>query len=126
MNTSSKVKVWLHPREKGFWVEVPALPGCATSGESRDLALENAYESVTRAVEIHRAIGRPVPWQAVAEEVPAGIEVAELDPVWDDPWPEWTPEELDRMGSKKELDESEDLADILRSYGYDVRRGPLQ
>ena len=42
-----KLKVIVHPAEEGgFWAEVPAIPGCATQGETFEELLENLYEAV--------------------------------------------------------------------------------
>jgi predicted RNase H-like HicB family nuclease len=42
-----KLKVVLHPAEEGgFWAEVPAIPGCATQGETFEELLANLYEAV--------------------------------------------------------------------------------
>jgi predicted RNase H-like HicB family nuclease len=42
-----KLKVIIHNAEEGgFWAEVPAIPGCATQGETFDELLENIYEAV--------------------------------------------------------------------------------
>jgi predicted RNase H-like HicB family nuclease len=42
-----KVKVVVHEAEEGgFWAEVPAIPGCATQGESFEELLKNLYEAV--------------------------------------------------------------------------------
>ncbi|MBI3248487.1 MAG: type II toxin-antitoxin system HicB family antitoxin [Deltaproteobacteria bacterium] len=42
--------VLIHTAEEGgYWVEVPALPGCFFQGETLDEALENAHE----AIELH-------------------------------------------------------------------------
>jgi len=30
----------------GFWAEVPAIPGCATQGETIEELLQNLYEAV--------------------------------------------------------------------------------
>lgn len=32
--------------EGGFWAEVPAIPGCATQGETFEELLQNIYEAV--------------------------------------------------------------------------------
>lgn len=32
--------------EGGYWAEVPAIPGCATQGETFDELLANLYEAV--------------------------------------------------------------------------------
>ena len=42
-----KLKVILHEAEEGgYWAEVPAIPGCATQGDTFDELLENLYEAI--------------------------------------------------------------------------------
>lgn len=42
-----KLKVIVHEAEEGgYWAEVPAIPGCATQGETLDELLENVHEAV--------------------------------------------------------------------------------
>ena len=42
-----KLKVILHQAEEGgYWVEVPAIPGCVTQGDSFEELLDNLYEAV--------------------------------------------------------------------------------
>ncbi len=42
-----KIKVVIHEAEDGgYWAEVPAIPGCATQGETFDALLANLYEAV--------------------------------------------------------------------------------
>jgi predicted RNase H-like HicB family nuclease len=42
-----KVKVIIHEAEEGgFWAEVPAIPGCATQGETFEELLQNLYEAI--------------------------------------------------------------------------------
>jgi len=42
-----KVKVVVHEAEEGgYWAEVPAIPGCATQGETFEELLKNLYEAV--------------------------------------------------------------------------------
>jgi predicted RNase H-like HicB family nuclease len=42
-----KVKVVVHKAEEGgFWAEVPAIPGCATQGDTFQELLTNLYEAV--------------------------------------------------------------------------------
>ena len=40
--------------EGGFWVEVPALPGCYSQGESVERALENVKEAISLYLEALR------------------------------------------------------------------------
>jgi predicted RNase H-like HicB family nuclease len=42
-----RLKVVIHEAEEGgFWAEVPAIPGCATQGDTFEDLLENIYEAV--------------------------------------------------------------------------------
>lgn len=42
-----KLKVIVHEAEEGgFWAEVPAIPGCATQGDTFDELLKNLYDAV--------------------------------------------------------------------------------
>ncbi len=42
-----KIKVIVHQAEEGgYWAEVPAIPGCATQGETFEDLLQNLYEAV--------------------------------------------------------------------------------
>jgi len=42
-----RIKVIVHEAEEGgFWAEVPAIPGCATQGETYKVLLENLHEAI--------------------------------------------------------------------------------
>ena len=42
-----KIKVIVHQAEEGgYWAEVPAIPGCATEGETFEELLQNLYEAI--------------------------------------------------------------------------------
>lgn len=42
-----KLKVVVHEAEEGgYWAEVPAIPGCATQGDTFDELLKNIYDAV--------------------------------------------------------------------------------
>ena len=42
-----RIQVVIHEVEEGgYWAEVPALPGCATQGETFEELLQNLYEAV--------------------------------------------------------------------------------
>jgi len=42
-----KIKVVIHEAEEGgYWAEVPALPGCATQGDTFEELLQNLYEAI--------------------------------------------------------------------------------
>lgn len=42
-----KIKVIVHAAEEGgYWAEVPAIPGCATQGDTREELMENLLEVI--------------------------------------------------------------------------------
>ena len=42
-----KLSIVIHEAEEGgFWAEVPAIPGCATQGDSFEELLKNLYDTV--------------------------------------------------------------------------------
>ena len=42
-----KLKVVVHEAEEGgYWAEVPAIPGCATQGDTFEELLGNLYEAI--------------------------------------------------------------------------------
>lgn len=42
-----KLKIVVHEAEEGgYWAEVPAIPGCATQGDTFEELLQNLYEAV--------------------------------------------------------------------------------
>ena len=46
------IKVVLHKAEEGgFWVEVPALPGCFSQGETKHEALKSVKEAISLNLE---------------------------------------------------------------------------
>ena len=50
--------------EGGFWVEVPALPGCYSQGETVDEALGNVREAIALYLDVLRDEGRDAPRDA--------------------------------------------------------------
>ena len=47
-----KLKVIVHEAEDGgFWAEVPAIPGCATQGETKTELLANLREAIQGCLE---------------------------------------------------------------------------
>jgi predicted RNase H-like HicB family nuclease len=53
-----KVKVVVHQADEGgYWAEVPAIPGCATQGDSFPELLSNLYEAIEGclAVDVQQA-----------------------------------------------------------------------
>lgn len=48
-----KLKVLVHESEEGgYWAEVPAIPGCATQGETFEELLQNVYEAVEACMSV--------------------------------------------------------------------------
>jgi predicted RNase H-like HicB family nuclease len=42
-----KIKVVVHEAEEGgYWAEVPAIPGCATQGETMEELMANVHEAI--------------------------------------------------------------------------------
>ena len=42
-----KLRIIVHEAEEGgYWAEVPAIPGCATQGDSFEELLKNLYEAI--------------------------------------------------------------------------------
>lgn len=51
-----KLKVIVHEAEdSGYWAEVPAIPGCATQGESIDELFSNLGEAIAGCLSVDLA-----------------------------------------------------------------------
>lgn len=51
-----KFKAIVHEAEEGgFWAEVPAIPGCATQGETMDELLANLREAIEGCLSVEIA-----------------------------------------------------------------------
>ena len=64
------VKIVVHEaKEGGFWAEVPALPGCASQGETMDELLANTREAIQAWLDTEPldGTGKPEPRQVVVE-----------------------------------------------------------
>ena len=65
-----KYTVILIPEEEGgYSVEVPALPGCYTQGETREEAISMAREAIELYLESLKAHGEPVPREDGVESI---------------------------------------------------------
>jgi predicted RNase H-like HicB family nuclease len=58
-----KLQVIVHEAEEGgYWAEVPAIPGCATEGDTWEELLANLYEAIEGCLSVDptklEAIGR--------------------------------------------------------------------
>ena len=48
-----KLKIVVHEAEEGgYWAEVPAIPGCATQGDTFEELLGNLYEAVDACLSV--------------------------------------------------------------------------
>lgn len=55
-----KIKVVVHEAEEGgYWAEVPALPGCATEGETVDDLMRNLREAIEGCLAVDVAEPQP-------------------------------------------------------------------
>jgi len=55
-----KIKIVVHEAEEGgFWAEVPAIPGCATQGDSMEELMQNLREAIEGCLSIE--VARPEP-----------------------------------------------------------------
>jgi predicted RNase H-like HicB family nuclease len=63
-----KFKAILHEAEEGgFWAEVPAIPGCATQGETMDELLANLREAIEGCLSVEIAPPAPGGKQRIME-----------------------------------------------------------
>ena len=64
----AKYTVILIPEEEGgYSVDVPALPGCVTQGETKEEALAMAKEAIELYLESLMADGEPIPLERKLE-----------------------------------------------------------
>ena len=48
-----KIQVVIHDAEEGgYWAEVPAIPGCATEGDTMEDLLRNLKEAITGCLSV--------------------------------------------------------------------------
>ena len=53
MASPMKIKAVVHEAEEGgFWAEVPAIPGCATEGETLDELMANLREAIEACLSV--------------------------------------------------------------------------
>ena len=58
--SAMKIKVVVHEAEEGgYWAEVPAIPGCATQGETIDELLHNLHEAIEGCLSVDVAEPKP-------------------------------------------------------------------
>ena len=60
MEIGMKIKIVVHEAEEGgFWAEVPAIPGCASQGETMDELMINLREAIQGCLSIDLAVPEP-------------------------------------------------------------------
>jgi predicted RNase H-like HicB family nuclease len=65
-----KFKVVVHEAEEGgYWAEVPAIPGCATQGETYQELMENLREAIEGCLSVDVEEPRPDTKQRIVEIV---------------------------------------------------------
>jgi predicted RNase H-like HicB family nuclease len=63
-----KIKAIVHEAEEGgFWAEVPAIPGCATEGETMDELMRNLHEAIEGCLSVDVAEPQPCGKQRILE-----------------------------------------------------------
>ena len=63
-----KIKVVVHEAEEGgYWAEVPAIPGCATQGETVEELLKNLHEAVEGCFSVDVEAAKKTPTDRVLE-----------------------------------------------------------
>jgi predicted RNase H-like HicB family nuclease len=65
-----KVRVIVHEAEEGgYWAEVPAIPGCATEGDTYEELLANLQEAIEGCLSVEVAPVEPAASDRVIEIV---------------------------------------------------------
>lgn len=55
-----KIKIVVHEAEEGgFWAEVPAIPGCATEGDTMDELMANLRDAIEGCLSVELAPPEP-------------------------------------------------------------------
>jgi predicted RNase H-like HicB family nuclease len=63
-----KFKVIVHEAEEGgYWGEVPAIPGCASQGETLEELMANLHEAIEGCLSVEIAEPRPDARERVVE-----------------------------------------------------------
>jgi predicted RNase H-like HicB family nuclease len=73
-----KYVIIIEQEEDGsWWVRVPELPGCFSSGATREEAARNAHEAIEGHIAVMREFGDPVPPGLDGDPVADIVEVVE-------------------------------------------------
>jgi antitoxin HicB len=59
--TRYTIKLHLDREQGGYWVTVPALPGCFSQGDTLEAAITNARKAIAGHISCLRELGEPVP-----------------------------------------------------------------
>jgi predicted RNase H-like HicB family nuclease len=63
-----KIKAVVHEAEEGgFWAEVPAIPGCATQGETMEELMRNLHEAIEGCLSVDIVEPKPGGKQRILE-----------------------------------------------------------
>ncbi|MCC7049949.1 MAG: type II toxin-antitoxin system HicB family antitoxin [Alphaproteobacteria bacterium] len=63
-----KLKVIVHKAEEGgFWAEVPALPGCATQGDTMEELMANVREAIEGCLSVQPSTDSAQPGDQILE-----------------------------------------------------------
>jgi predicted RNase H-like HicB family nuclease len=63
-----KLKIVVHEAEEGgFWAEVPAIPGCASQGDTMDELMRNLREAIEGCLAVDIASPKPGDKQHILE-----------------------------------------------------------
>ena len=63
-----KIKVVVHKAEEGgYWAEVPAIPGCATQGESVEELLKNIHDAIEGCLSVDVESAKSTPQDQIFE-----------------------------------------------------------
>jgi len=67
-----KLDVRLYEDEDGIWIaEIPAIPGCASDGKTRDEALANVRDAAELCIAVRKDLDLPVTVETATVEVAA-------------------------------------------------------
>lgn len=82
-----KIKVIVHEAEEGgFWAEVPAIPGCATEGETMDELIANLHEAIEGCLSVDVAEPKPGGTERILEIGCEAAHRARVRPACRTPW----------------------------------------
>lgn len=63
-----KIKVVVHEAEEGgYWAEVPAIPGCATQGDTMEELMANVHEAIELCLSVEADPPESLPNDKVLE-----------------------------------------------------------